>query len=125
MIRRTDWLIVSILKPTYFSATLSKDTNDTLKVSTSPFPVPHKETEDDGGSEPEKTTERSETTDLPVYEKPWLWAIVAFPVVIIALPIVIVTAVRYRQGSNEKSHDPVEDDQLIHRPRGQPRPRGE
>lgn len=122
---QTDWLIVSILKPTYFSATLSKDTIDTLKVSTSPFPVLHKETEDDGGSEPEKTTERSETTDLPVYEKPWLWAILAFPVVIIALPIVIVTAVRYRQGSNEKSHDPVEDDQLIHRPRGQPRPRGE
>ena len=118
--------LVSILKRTYFSATLSKDTNDTLKVSTSPFPVPHKETEDDGGSEPEKTTERSETTDLPVYEKPWLWAIVAFPVVIIALPIVIITAVRYRQGSNERSHDPVEEgDQLIQRLRGQPRPRGE
>ena len=114
--------LVSILKRTYFSATLSKDTNDTLKVSTSLFPVLRKETEDDGGSEPEKTTERSETTDMPVYEKPWLWAIVAF---IIALPIVIVTVVRYRQGSNEKSHDPVEDDQLIHRPRGQPRPRGE
>ena len=125
-VRQTDWLIVSILKPTYFSATLSKDTNDTLKVSTSLFPVPHKETEDDGGSEPEKTTERSETTDLPVYEKPWLWAIVAFPVVIIALPIVIITAVRYRQGSNEKSHDPVgEGDQLIQRPRGQAPPRGE
>ncbi|XP_015753729.1 PREDICTED: tumor necrosis factor receptor superfamily member 1B-like isoform X3 [Acropora digitifera] len=122
--RQTDWRIVSILKRTDFSATLSKDTNDTLKVSTSPFPVLHKETEDDGGSEPQKTTERSETTDLPVYEKPWLWAIGAFPVVIIALPIVIVTAVRYRQDSNEKSHDPVEDDQLIHRPRGQPRPRG-
>ncbi|XP_074609963.1 uncharacterized protein LOC141864128 isoform X2 [Acropora palmata] len=104
------------------STTLSKDTNDTLKVSTSPFPVLHKETEDDGGSEPEKTTERTETTDLPVYEKPWLWAIVAF---IIALPIVIVTVVRYRQGSNERSHDPVEEgDQLIQRPRGQPPPRG-
>jgi len=114
--------LVSILKRTYFSATLSKDTNDTLRVSTSPFPVLHKETEDDGGSEPEKTTERTETTDLPVYEKPWLWAIVAF----IILPIVIVTVVRYRQGSNERSHDPVEEgDQLIQRPRGQPPPRGE
>ena len=113
------------LKRTYFSATLSKDTNDTLKVSTTPFPVPSKEKEDDDGSEPEKTTQRTETTDLPVYEKPWLWAIVAFPLVIIALPIVIVTAVRYRQGNNERSHDPVEGHQLIRRSRGQPTPRGE
>ena len=114
-----------ILKWTYFSATFSKDNNDTRKVSTSPFPTRDTGEEDDKGSEPEKT-KTTEKTDLPLYEKPWLWAIVAIPVIIIALPIVIVTAVRYRKGNNERSHDPVEEgDQLIQRPGGQPPPRGE
>ena len=67
-------------------------------------------------SEPEKTKE----TDQPLHKKSWLWAVIAVGGVIIALPVVVGTAVKYRQPRPHVANN--EGIRLIRR--RQPQPRG-
>ena len=67
-------------------------------------------------SEPEKTKE----TDQPLHKKSWLWAVIAAGGVIIALPVVVGTAVKYRQPRPRVDNN--EGIRLIRR--RQPQPRG-
>lgn len=67
-------------------------------------------------SEPEKTKE----TDQPLHKKSWLWAVIAAGGVIIALPVVVGTAVKYRQPRTRVVMDNKEGTQLIQQRQPQP-----
>lgn len=100
-----------------FSAT-PRGTTETHEVSTSSSRVNDSGNGDDKGSEPEKFEE----TDQPLHKKSWLWAVIAVVGVIIALPVVVGTAVKYRQPRPRIVIDNQEGTQLIqHR---QPQPLG-
>ena len=73
---------------------------------------------DGKGSEPEKIKE----TDQPLHKKSWLWAVIAVGGVIIAFPVVVGTAVKYRPPRPLVVMDNNEGIQLIQW--RQPQPRG-
>ncbi|XP_067024907.1 tumor necrosis factor receptor superfamily member 16-like isoform X2 [Acropora muricata] len=97
--------------------TTLRNSSATREVSTlSPSPVNVSGKGDGKGSEPEKIKE----TDQPLHKKSWLWAVIAAGGVIIALPVVVGTAVKYRQ-----PRPPVDNNEGIRLiRRRQPQPRG-
>ncbi|XP_015761851.1 PREDICTED: tumor necrosis factor receptor superfamily member 4-like isoform X3 [Acropora digitifera] len=98
--------------------TTLRNSSATREVSTlSPSPVNVSGQGDGKGSEPEKIKE----TDQPLHKKSWLWAVIAAGGVIIALPVVVGTAVKYRQPRPHVDNNPSRI-RLIRR--RQPQPRG-
>ncbi|XP_029205125.2 uncharacterized protein LOC114969032 isoform X1 [Acropora millepora] len=96
--------------------TTPRETTETHEISTSSSPVNDSGKGDDKGLEPEKFEE----TDQPLHKKSWLWAVIAVVVVIVALPVVVGTAVKYRQPRTRVVMDNKEGTQLIQQRQPQP-----
>ncbi|XP_015753728.1 PREDICTED: uncharacterized protein LOC107333426 isoform X2 [Acropora digitifera] len=96
--------------------TTLRNSSATRELSTSSSPGNMSEKGNGKDSEPENTKE----TDQPLHKKSWLWAVIAAGGVIIALPVVVGTAVKYRQPRPRVDNN--EGIRLIRR--RQPQPRG-
>ncbi|XP_067024917.1 tumor necrosis factor receptor superfamily member 16-like isoform X2 [Acropora muricata] len=93
--------------------TTPRETTETHEISTSSSPVNDSGKGDDKGLE-------FEETDQPLHKKSWLWAVIAVVVVIVALPVVVGTAVKYRQPRTRVVMDNKEGTQLIQQRQPQP-----